>query len=403
MAIKDVINQLEDDANVIDYKPKLEYIKERTAKGEAIEGEHEDLDNDEEDEELYTKTLNGFIRNTPSSVLEDIDYVIRNIRRLKNYLANRFNEEQAANNNPFYNNSNTDGLNPSSIGTTPTYPTYPTGNDDNEGSSQSLIITPDPIPGNVRNPYDIGALIDAGENDDANYANDFEEHYNSPAGTVIPALINQLTSLEKQFLELSTNFRRIYYNDVNIPTQEARQRDSDYIKDLKKRERSNDIASINYMTISFDSILNKSVSVSIFKGNKKAIKVAKVIDSHEETIATTNDMDIIKKLFAEVNEELDLRSRGYKRQKDLQLIQKSLYNYYEKRKYLNDLYALREKDKNSVFLGRKVDEYAENLTEAIRDVNRVLQYDQNYLDKITELEKEKYNIQKIYKSTNKNL
>ena len=79
-----------------------------------------------------------------------------------------------------------------------------------------------------------------------------------------------------------------------------------------------------------------------------------------------------------------------------------MYNYYEKRKYLNDLYSLYSSNQESKFLGRKVTEYTKNLNEAVKNVGRVLMYNQSYLDQITVLEKQKYNLQKISGSTSSN-
>jgi hypothetical protein len=108
---ENILKQLDHDSNVIGYQPELEYKKERTATGEFIPGQDPDQIYDpEKDTTIYTKTLNGFAENLPSSVLADIDYVLKNIKRLKHKLAERFKEEQALLDNPFYNSklSNTD-------------------------------------------------------------------------------------------------------------------------------------------------------------------------------------------------------------------------------------------------------------------------------------------------------
>lgn len=389
-------NQLENDSNVIGYKPKLEYTKERTATGEIIEGEEEEVVDLEADESLYSKTLNGFAENLPSNVIDDIHYVLNNIKRLKGNLAKRFNEEQAVLQNPYYNVNN-ENISSSSSG-------IQGRNGITSGLTDSEIILNNSNTGRSYNPYnDINTLIDAGQAHDTSYTSSFEEQYDTVHGSVIPALINQLTDIENKLISLEDSFKQIYYNDPKITLDDAKSSDKSYVSELKLRERKNDTAGINYMALHYDSLLNKTISINTFKDNKKAIKVAKVIDSQEEVQATINDMDIINKLFDDIQEQLDLRSRGVMRQNDLDLIQKSLYNYYEKRKYLNDLYTLRQKDKGSKFLGRKVDIYAQNLEESIKEVNKVLMYNQNNIDKITTLEKEKYNVQKIYRSTSSNM
>lgn len=388
---KIIVNQIADDANVIGYDPDLRYVKERTATGEYIGS-----DNSEQNEENsvfnYTNTLQGFIENTPSSVLDNIDYVLGNIERLKDNLAKEFENEQKTNNSPYSNTDSDD-----------------TGNYNEDGTDDNT---------NGYNPYsNIRSIINRNAPDNAyKYVNNsgdntpeenssivpyselFADHYNNPDGTPIPELINCLNDISDSLNELADSIKVIYFDMPDITTEEAKDIDNDYINEFKIRERNDNSKTINYMTLSFDAILNKTLSYNIFRNNKKAIKCAKVIDSNEKTQATTNDIDIINKLFEDVNDKLKLRARGYKRNKDKKLINKAMFNYYEKRKNLNDLYQLYEKDPESEFLGNRVIEYTNKLYESIRDINRVLMYNQNYLDEITKLENEKYNIQKLNKS-----
>lgn len=378
MADEHILKQLDHDSNVIGYQPDLEYKKPRTAVGEFIPGQDPDQTYDpDKDTTLYTKTLNGFAENLPSSVLADIDYVLKNIKRLKQKLAEKFKEEQALLDNPFYKGST--------------------------GLSDTEIILNNAKPGESYNPYnDITKLIDAGENGNTDFTQQFEDQYNDVTGTVIPALINQLNYIETKLSNLNVNFKDVYYGRPNISIPEAQGIDNAYVNNMRLMERNGTNGKINYLTISFDAILNKLVSFTVFQDNKSAIKCAKVIDSHEDAQATSNDMDILKEMFAEIEKELDIRSRGYMRNEDLELIQKSMYNYYEKRKHLNDVYNLYQSNPESKFLGRKVTEYTAKLNDAVKNVSRVLMYNQNYLNQITVLEKQKYNLQKLSRSTSSN-
>ena len=378
MADEHILKQLDHDSNVIGYQPDLEYKKPRTAVGEFIPGQDPDQTYDpEKDTTLYTKTLNGFAENLPSSVLADIDYVLKNIKRLKQKLAEKFKEEQALLDNPFYKGST--------------------------GLSDTEIILNNAKPGESYNPYnDVTKLIDAGENGNTDFTQQFEDQYNDVTGTVIPALINQLNYIEMKLSNLNMHFKDVYYGRPDISIPEAQGIDNAYVNNMRLMERDGTNGKINYLTISFDAILNKLVSFTVFQDNKSAIKCAKVIDSHEDAQATSNDMDILKEMFAEIEKELDIRSRGYMRNEDLELIQKSMYNYYEKRKHLNDVYNLYQQNPESKFLGRKVTEYTAKLNDAVKNVSRVLMYNQNYLNQITVLEKQKYNLQKLSRSTSSN-
>lgn len=377
MSDEKILSQLNNDGNIIGYQPTLKYEKQRTATGKAITSQ-EDINYDpEKDTTLYSKTLNGFAENTPSNVLADINNVLKNINRLKSNLAQKFNEDQAVFLNPFYKSDS--------------------------NISDTEIILNNARPGTSYNPYnDINKLVEAENTGNESFSNEFEERYNSVYGSVIPSLLNKLTFIENKLNALSTVFRQIYYNNPNISLEEARNYDISYVSDMKLRERQGKNTGINYLTLSFDGILNKTVSMCTYQDNKSAIKVTKVIDSHDESQATVNDMDIVKKLFDDIEKQLDLRSRGYMRNENLELIQKSMYNYYEKRKQLNDLYTLYRQNPNSKLLARKTQEYSNELNNAIKNVAKVLLYNQNYLEKVTILEKQKYDLQKLFRSTSSN-
>ena len=373
-----ILSQLDNTANVIGYQPTLEYKKDRTAVGEAITSLDETVTYDpEKDSTLYTKTLNGFAENMPSNVLSDIEYVLKNISDLKQLLVKKFNEDQAISQNPFYKDVNS--------------------------ITDTEIILSNAKPGKSYNPYnDISKLIEANDTGDNEFSSKFQEQYNSISGSVIPSLLNKLSNIENKLATLNTTYKNIFYNNPNINILEAKNSDAKYLSNMKLRERNGSDNGVNYLTISFDSLFNKVISHCIYQDNKSAIKVAKVIDSHEDTQATVNDMNIIQKLFDDVEYQLDLRSRGYMRNENLELIQKSLYNYYEKRKYLNDLYSLSRKHRDSKFLAIKTSEYSKELNDAIKNVGRVLLYNQNYINNITVLEKQKYELQKLFRSTSSN-
>jgi len=389
MSDDSILDQLDNDGNVIGYQPELEYKKDRTATGVAISEEDKESYDPEKDTTLYSKTLNGFAENMPSNVLDDINYVLNNIARLKNKLAKAFKKEQVLLQNPLRKDTES-GSNDSDFD--------PNGILKDIGSIDSPEPSSDPY-----NPYkDIGQLISAGETGDDGFTGKFEDQYDKINGSVIPSLINKMAQIEKKLDTLSTSFKNVFYGDPNITLPEAKQLDASTISQMKLRERTSKKNGINYLTTSFDALLNKVISHCVYQDNKSAIKVAKVIDSHETPQATSNDMNILTKLFEDVEKQLDIRARGYMRNKDFELIQKAMYNYYEKRKYLNDLYNLYNSNPNSKFLGRTVMEYSNNLNDAIKNVARVLLYDQNYLNQITDLEMQKYNIQKISRTTSSN-
>jgi hypothetical protein len=225
MADEHILKQLDNDSNVIGYQPKLEYKKPRTAVGEFISGQDEEQNYDpEKDTTLYTKTLNGFTDNVPSNVINDINYVLKNIKRLKEKLAEKFKEEQALLDNPFYQSQGLNGL------------------------SNNEVILNNAKPGTVYNPYnDINKLIDAGESKNTDFTSQFEDKYNSVTGSVIPSLINHLAYIENKLSNLSNNFKNVYYGNPKISLEEAKSIDKSYINNMKLMERNGTNGRINYL------------------------------------------------------------------------------------------------------------------------------------------------------------
>lgn len=62
--------------------------------------------------------------------------------------------------------------------------------------------------------------------------------------------------------------KELYYGDENISLDEAKEIDESYISKMESYEASDDKAKINYMAISYDSIISRSVSMYAFNINK---------------------------------------------------------------------------------------------------------------------------------------
>ena len=82
-------------------------------------------------------------------------------------------------------------------------------------------------------------------------------------------------------------------------------------------------------------------------------------------------------------------------------MQKTLYNYYDKRKKLIDLYDLIDSS-DSVYLKRKVEDYQNQIDEAIKDINKAFVGNQIYLAEKEKLEQEKHYLLNIYAQLNYN-
>ena len=118
-------------------------------------------------------------------------------------------------------------------------------------------------------------------------------------------------------------------------------------------------------------------------------------------IHNSSKASLVQQLFNEVNEELDYRRASYNPEQSVEIMQKTLYNYYDKRKNLIDLYDLIDSS-DSIYLKRKVSDYQYQVDEAIKDINRAFVGNQIYLTEKSNLEQEKHYLLEIYAQLNYN-
>lgn len=338
------INQLNDDGAVIGYKPDLQYKKDRTVASNNTDTARTNYSGSI----TYTDTFSGFKDNCPSQALSDIAYVTENLKKLVDKLAKAFK------------NGNWDKYN------------------------------------------DISTLLSAVENNSNEYIQDFVDyHHGIITGSIVPELIQDIHDTQTRMDTLDKIIKELYYGDENISLDEAKEIDESYISKMESYETSDDKAKINYMAISYDSIISRSVSMYAFNINKKSITVADIVTKKDDTAVNPSKVSLIQQLFNEVNEELDYRRASYNPEQSVEIMQKTLYNYYDKRKNLIDLYDLIDSS-DSTYLKRKVSDYQDQVNEAIKDINRAFVGNQIYLTEKSNLEQEKHYLLEIYAQLNYN-
>lgn len=338
------INQLNDDGAVIGYKPDLQYKKDRTVASNNTDTARTNYSGSI----TYTDTLSGFKDNCPSQALTDIAYVTENLKKLVDKLAKAFK------------NGNWDKYN------------------------------------------DISTLLSAVENNSNEYIQDFVDyHHGIITGSIVPELIQDIHDTQTRMDTLDKIIKELYYGDENISLDEAKEIDESYISKMESYEASDDKAKINYMAISYDSIISRSVSMYAFNINKKSITVADIVTKKDDTTVNSSKASLVQQLFNEVNEELDYRRASYNPEQSVEIMQKTLYNYYDKRKNLIDLYDLIDSSE-SIYLKRKVSDYQYQVDEAIKDINRAFVGNQIYLTEKSNLEQEKHYLLEIYAQLNYN-
>ena len=340
------INQLNDDGAVIGYRPTLQYVKERKSNAEETK---QSSATDYSGKVTYSETINSFSNNLPSSSLSIIDYVLENMKILIDNLALSFKN------------------------------------------------------GNWNQYGEISSLLSAIESNNKDYITDFiEYHKNNITGSIVPELIGTIYNTKQRLQILSEVLKELYYGQSNLTTEEAKQIDKDYLEKIKSYEKDSNKSKINYMALSYDSVLNRSVNMYAFSANEQAINIADVLTVSDGAVADSSKSQFIQKVFTEVNQDIDYRQSFYNEQQSVEIMKKTLYNYYCKRQEMIELYDLLSCNSESVFIGQRIQNYQEQLDNAVTNVNRSFVGNQYFLSEIAKLEREKYFLKNIYSSFNYN-
>lgn len=340
------INQLEDDGAVIGYSPTLQYNKE--IKSEAEDSKSSSA-TDYSGKVTYSDTVNSFSNNLPSTSFNNIDYVIENMKLLIDKLSSYFKN------------------------------------------------------GNWNQYGEISSLLSAIENNNEEYITEFiNYHKNSITGSIVPELIGAIYNTEQRLQILSNVLKELYYGQQTLTTEEIKEIDKTYLEKIKSHEVSDNNAKINYLTLSYDSILNRSVSMYAFSANEQAIDIADVIVTSDNSSTNSSKAPLIKKMFADVNEAIDSRKYSYDKQQSVEIMKKTLYNYYIKRQELIDIYDLFSDNNESVFIGKRIQTYQKQMDDAIANINRSFVGNQYFLFEIVKLEREKHFLKNIYATFNYN-
>lgn len=341
------INQLGDDGAVIGYKPILQYNKESKSNVSA-EDKSSSATNYSGNFE-YSKTINSLGSNLPSTALGNIDFALQNMKRLVDKLALSFKK------------------------------------------------------GNWNQYGEISSLLSAVESNDEEYITNFiNYHKDKITGSIVPELIGTIHSTEQRLKILSDIIKELYYGEKTLTTEEAKEIDKSYLEKIKSYEANGEKSKINYLALSYDSSLNRSISMYSFSANEQVIDIADTLIASDDSSTDSSKASLIQKMFDEVNEEIDYRKYSYNEQQSIEIMKKTLYNYYSKRQELIELYDLFNQNNESIFIGRKIQSYREQIDDAIININKSFVGNQYFLSEIVKLEREKHFLKNIYASFNYN-
>lgn len=336
MEIKD---QLTDSGAVIGYRPDLKYEKINSPENIGIDVINKYINNNDN----YTNTMQSYLDNQPNLTISNISDNIISINNIIDRLSKAFNK--------------------------------------NEYDKYSKIES----------------LIDAFKNKNTAYIKDFIDYHKFDiTKNQIPEII-QILEVEKERLNMFIEtLKLLYYGTSNITNEECKQKDFEITSVLTQKDKQN--KGINYLTLSYDSILNKSINTYSSKIDESCIKLEEVMHTEDDnTITNPIILPMVKNLFNEVDDEINARTTTYDIQQSIDSAKKALYNYYVKRNELNDFYnVVVESCSDGSYLLSKILSYENKLDNAIEEINKTTLGNVYYMDSITNLMAEKQQLRTLY-------
>lgn len=335
MEIKD---QLTDSGAVIGYRPDLKYQKTNTSETTSV-----DINTYVNDNTNYTNTIQSYLDNQPNLIISNINDNIISINDIIDRLSEVFNK-------------------------------------------------------NEYNKYsNIESFIDAIENGNTVYAKDFLEYHKSDISkSQIPEIV-QILEIEKERLNtINDTLKTLYYGTSNITDEECKEKDTEIVSVLTQKDRQG--SGINYLTLSYDAILNKTINTYSSKIDGACIELEEVAYIEDENnMSNSILLPMIERLFNEVDDEINARTNSYDIQQSVDTAKKALYNYYIKRSNLNQFYnTVTDSAPEGSYLLSKISLFEDELDNAIQDITRTALGNVYYMESISNLMTEKQQLRSVY-------
>lgn len=336
-------NQLLDHGAVIGYSPRLEYNKDISSLYNTDNEENQVVNTEDI---KYSSSLQHFINNTPSFTINALNQTSELLRDLIDLLSDSFEK----NNWKMYG--------------------------------------------------DISSLLNAINNDNDKYIKDFVNYHKYDiTKSIIPELISYINDANKRIKLVSSTLTKLFYGEGNFQYEDINKIDTSYINRLTQYERDHLYHKINYATIVNDTLLNRTTTQYAYATGEACIHLTEILNDDNNIKSDRTKTQFINKIFQEVNSEIDLRDKSYEKYQTIEILEKTLYNYYNKRKDLINMYDLLSGNE-SIYLGRKISEYQNALEYSIKEVNKTYIGSKIYISELKELEQQKYYLSNIYRQLN---
>lgn len=347
------INQLADEGSVIGYRPNLQYNKELNGQGKvnsSQNGQNSSQNTDKTGKISYSSAVSALAEFNPSATIQKLESSTSILTSFIDKLTEAFKR------------------------------------------------------GKWNEYDDISMLLTSIESGNTEFSEDFVKYHSSnPNGSIIPELIMEIQDSKIRVQELIKTLKELFYGQDSITADEAAEKDSARLKQLKTYEELGQTEKNNYLAVAMDAFLCKNISIYSYGVNKKASKLAKIGTGKADSFATDTDRSIVAGLYDEINQEIANRKQTYEVQNSAFVVQQALYNYYRKRKEAIQLCCLFTDSSESAIIGNRLVKKQQELDEAVANITRALKANEQYMSKLAELESEKSFLMNVYQRFSYNL
>ena len=331
-------DQLKNDGAVIGYKPNLKLSKTEQS-ADTVQQQNKEtitlLTQYATDYSQYSKTIQGYLNNTPEIVLENIHQVQTTIQGIKERLIKEYNNRK--------------------------YTKF----DDLDNFLYS-----------VKNKTE--------------YAIEVIETTDILDGDIIPQILKIVSDEEDFISNLEETVKKLYYGSSDISESEQETLDRELINTIT----SNDLAGVgnNYLALAKDGQLNKTICIFTDYLDSALLKLEDcAYITTQESISNPDLKDSVMILYNDTKAEQEQTAKVYEEQhKALDTCTKSLYNYYDKRNKMNQCYTLiLSGSSDSEYLESKVHSFIHKTDKAIEELTKTLLSNVNYVKSMDEYLSEK--------------
>lgn len=208
-----------------------------------------------------------------------------------------------------------------------------------------------------------------------------------------------LMNIAKDNLKSVVNtLKTLYYGDENISLEQQEEKDAMIFQSILSKDGTESSFGIKYNLLYTDAILNKSIENTGYFINKVVIGFPKTIESGTSTSVDSSNSLILNKLFDETKTKDDDRTAAFTKQLERNLAEKTLFNYYEKRKELIQMDQLCVQSGTEIALFQnELEKKQSEVSNSVKEISKYMLYIQTQLKLFEPLLKSKEQLRKIYK------